>query len=658
MGLFDFVDKVLDYIDDTDENEYEKGDSLGDSGFKCDDYVKFKSFVTYYYTYDNEFHSMTNSVKTHIYMAQGISPRTKRVELYDVVNDIIIKADPGQIEKCSKSEIDKFLNSKSSKSVSNNTSANNNSANNNSTNNNSTNNNSTPKSETYTPSNFKIGDVVRFKNDATTYYDAKSGAKISMSVSIKEDTWRIIQFDLNNNKMVILLSMSDANYRIKAKVSSLSFVSNATAESPSQAALKIGSLVRFKDDATVFYDARNNTQFYIDEYLKKEIWYIDHFDFKNTKIVVLQSKSNINYKIKANTADICLVGDKTSTPNKQNNMVNQQNSTVQSTEKEKTMINNNYNGYQFTALGLSGSGKTCFMAGMYYKMSGGVSGYTLKAGDDDSVNLTAYYEQMMNSDSGADRFPGGTNQSSDYSFELQYGYKTLEKFRWIDYAGGTLKNKNTGDAEEYQQLKNDIAKSEMLYIFVDGGLFQDEDVEYAPNDSAKIDTLTDIIMDNCSRQINHFLSEYANERKKLPPIAIVVTKYDLAVKALGKTNNEENMQMLYKIIQKAFNPLFPDPNVYMGDDSYASMVGIIPVSLGMKISDGGYKGRLRPINMHLPAYVGIWFMLKNAHNNQDTPINRLADEIEDSGVKFWLNGQSGKFSTLADGYLKKIKEVR
>lgn len=42
----------------------------------------------------------------------------------------------------------------------------------------------------------------------------------------------------------------------------------------------------------------------------------------------------------------------------------------------------------FTTLGLSGSGKTCLMAGMYYKMSAGADGYTLKTGDDEALKLT------------------------------------------------------------------------------------------------------------------------------------------------------------------------------------------------------------------------------------------------------------------------------
>lgn len=511
------------------------------------------------------------------------------------------------------------------------------------------------KKQTYTSTQFKVGDLVKFNSMANTYYDAKSGAKIPISSKEKSTVWKVTQFDVSSNKIVHLMSLSDNNIKIKAKISDLVISDSANQSSNSESKqsgnslFQSGDIVKFKSTANVCYDYKSGAKLNITSTFRDAEWYVDHMDaYSNNKFVFLTSKRGLLGIIKARISDL-IISDSVNQPT---------NSVTNTAGKEKNMVHyDNYNGYQFTALGLSGSGKTCFMAGMYYKMTGGVSGYTLKADDDDSVSLTAYYEQMTNAQIGADRFPGGTNQSTDYSFELQYGYKTLEKFRWVDYAGGTLKSKNNGDAEEYQQLKNDIAKSEVLYIFVDGGLFVDDDVAFASSDSEKIELLTDIVMDNCSRQINHFLSEYTSERKKLPPIAIIVTKYDLAVKALGKADNSENMEMLYKVIQRAFNLLFPGPSMYTGDEGHTSMVGIIPVSLGSKISENNYTGKLRPINMHMPAYVGIWFMLKSK-NNQDTSVKKLSDEIEDSGIKFWLDGKTGKFSTLAEGYLKKIKEEK
>lgn len=482
--------------------------------------------------------------------------------------------------------------------------------------------------------------IKQSSNSAKTISAVKSGNYCQSCGRKNQDSRTICQFCGSNIKTRIKTGSQTSAIHVENKTHSFG---NEKSKPSGNSSCQSGDMVKFKSTANVYYDSKSGAKLNIPSTFRNAEWYVDHIDSYNDKFAFLTSGWN---SIKARVSDLII-----------SDSVNQSsNSVTQSAGKEKNMVHNdNYNGYQFSALGLSGSGKTCFMAGMYYKMTGGVSGYTLKADDDDSVSLTAYYEQMTNAQIGADRFPGGTNQSTDYSFELQYGYKTLEKFRWVDYAGGTLKSKNNGDAEEYQQLKNDIARSEVLYIFVDGGLFIDEDVEFASNDSEKIEILTDIVMDSCSRQINHFLSEYTSERKKLPPIAIIVTKYDLAVKALGKADNSENMEMLYKVIQRAFNPLFPDPSMYTGDEGHTSMVGIIPVSLGSKISENNYTGRLRPINMHMPAYVGIWFMLKSK-DNQDTSVKKLSDEIEDSGIKFWLDGKTGKFSTLAEGYLKKIKE--
>lgn len=501
---------------------------------------------------------------------------------------------------------------------------------------------------------YKKGDHVTFTADARV---APKAVCDGLTSHESDQVWEVAE-DMNDYYVMISPIQNNTNSRKTLKVAA-DWLKRKNNQSTSKAnnnisGYKAGDTVKFRPEVQSYYDGKSGAKIPMTESIRNAVWKIEKVDPGNYKFYYLNGENESSIKAKYTQLEPYFENSEHNTSDS-----NFDTSSTQDPAKNKgePMIKGkDYNGYQFTALGLSGSGKTCFMAGMYYKMTGGVSGYTLKADDDDSVSLTAYYEQMENADMGADRFPGGTNQSTDYAFELQYGYKTLEKFRWIDYAGGTLKSKNSGDAEEYQKLKDDISKSEMLYIFVDGALFQDEELEYASTDSEKIDLLTDVVMSSSARQINHFLSEYTSERHKLPPIAIVITKYDLAVKALGKASGAENMEMLYKIIHRAFNPLFPDPSMYVGDDGHTSIVGIIPVSLGMKISENNYSGRLRPINMHLPAYVGIWFMLKNSVSKNDTSIKKLADEIEDSGIKFWLNGQMGKFSTLAEGYLKKVKE--
>ena len=40
---------------------------------------------------------------------------------------------------------------------------------------------------------------------------------------------------------------------------------------------------------------------------------------------------------------------------------------------------------QITILGMSGSGKTCYLLGLYYRMGSGLKGYTITTDDDTDV---------------------------------------------------------------------------------------------------------------------------------------------------------------------------------------------------------------------------------------------------------------------------------
>lgn len=174
--------------------------------------------------------------------------------------------------------------------------------------------------------------------------------------------------------------------------------------------------------------------------------------------------------------------------------------------------------------------------------------------------------------------------------------------------------------------------------------------------------MVDIIQDNCARQVNHFISEFAEENSKLPPIGIVVTKFDIAARAIDKNNPNEASEFLDKVIRKAFNALIPDPTVFNGK-GLDSFVGIFPVSLGAHIGDNENGGKMRPSNMQYPAYMGIWFLLhdlckkdKNKAEEYSLAMKKLANEIENEGMHFFNNGQCGRFSELADDFANKTME--
>lgn len=241
---------------------------------------------------------------------------------------------------------------------------------------------------------------------------------------------------------------------------------------------------------------------------------------------------------------------------------------------------------QITILGMSGSGKTCYLLGLYYKMGAGMKGYTITTDDDTDVKLRDRYARLCDVTLDREkRFPAGTDNLSKYEFDLQYGYNTIMSFDWVDYPGGLLDRKNSGNLEEYENLKKAINNSSSLFICVDGSLLLGDDID------EKIDN----VRDNCSNIINPFFAEYFKSNNELPATAIIVTKYDVC-------KDDTDAEELCQIIEEAFSPFF------VKNDN-KKIVTIIPVSIGTNIMDNDCSGKMKPLNIHLPIFMGIWFAL-------------------------------------------------
>ncbi len=278
---------------------------------------------------------------------------------------------------------------------------------------------------------------------------------------------------------------------------------------------------------------------------------------------------------------------------------------------------------RITVLGMSGSGKTCYLLGLYYKMGSGMRGYTITTDDDTDVQLRDRYAKLCDSSLGAERFPAGTDNISKYSFDLQYGYNTVMSFDWVDYPGGALDRKNEGNLEEYEDIKKSINDSSCLFICVDGSLLVGDDID------EKIDN----VKDKCSSVINTFFSDYKKTNNKIPPTAIIITKYDLCK---DDTNEEE----LCEIIEEAFSAFF-----VKDDDDIKRIVTIIPVSVGNNIMDNDCGGKLKPINIHLPIFMGIWFALSDKIEKYANEIASTDSKNNDT-VKYFINKKAREENRL------------
>ena len=89
---------------------------------------------------------------------------------------------------------------------------------------------------------------------------------------------------------------------------------------------------------------------------------------------------------------------------------------------------------RFTALGLSGSGKTCYVMGMYSEMASGIRGWTIRTANADADRISRQLRIMENR-TGGDRFPSGTQdyEFDDYEFELYFRNQKIMNFNWVDF---------------------------------------------------------------------------------------------------------------------------------------------------------------------------------------------------------------------------------
>ncbi|MDE6034794.1 MAG: hypothetical protein K2G36_02675 [Ruminococcus sp.] len=239
---------------------------------------------------------------------------------------------------------------------------------------------------------------------------------------------------------------------------------------------------------------------------------------------------------------------------------------------------------RFTALGLSGSGKTCYVLGMYYEMVTGMKGFTLKTANETASKLEDWMDKL-DDETGADRFPAGTGltEVSNYAFDMNYQNKYVMSFDWMDYGGRTLREKEK-NPQAFAELQKSIKESTALYIFIDGELLCEEETE------EKIKK----VKRKCGRIINPFITDFIQENgSNLPPIVFVITKSDLCREYIKSTGE------VYDVISESFSSVF-------GKDGRCY---ITTVSLGEDIEEE--DGEADPINIQIPFFIGIYHEFLN-----------------------------------------------
>jgi len=235
---------------------------------------------------------------------------------------------------------------------------------------------------------------------------------------------------------------------------------------------------------------------------------------------------------------------------------------------------------KLTIVGTMGSGKTTYLAGMYYIMSSGLKGFTLSTDHDSDLNLERMWETMMDASIGVSRFPPLSDQVKEYEFKLKYGYKEIMSFDWIDYPGGALKH--SSNSEMYTKFMENLKESACLLLCIDGNAF-----------SSEVDDPSMYLKMQGARNYGQIINEFVDQNDCLPPVSIIITKYDLCT---------SNSTEIVDYIKDAFSPLFIED----GGKNFDKLVSIIPITMGKNIASQSFRGELAPVNIHLPIAFAIW----------------------------------------------------
>ena len=125
-------------------------------------------------------------------------------------------------------------------------------------------------------------------------------------------------------------------------------------------------------------------------------------------------------------------------------------------------------------LGISGSGKTSFMAGLAQRLSqDSVSGYTISPAANSAMDAAfarANLQQIQFAQNDF-TFPIGTTSTTTWTFNLLRGGREVCYFEWIDFRGGYLDQLHDGikkgNETELQEFLTYVQASDAVLIFVD-----------------------------------------------------------------------------------------------------------------------------------------------------------------------------------------------
>jgi hypothetical protein len=266
---------------------------------------------------------------------------------------------------------------------------------------------------------------------------------------------------------------------------------------------------------------------------------------------------------------------------------------------------------KITMLGISGSGKTCYMLGLYATMQLGLQGFTLSTTDlDEDLKLTSWWETLVGTQ-GEDRWPKLTGaEPYQYEFDFSYGMKRLIGFDWLDYRGGAMQDVST--KADVQTLLNRLQESSCVFLCLSGEFLTEE----ASSDSLLRSIARQAGVDRMNKYLA-ILSNNLSDRQRPFPLVIVITKHD---KCQPRTRDKSSREKLIDEIKKMFGPLF------MPNQDWLIM--LCPVSLGKELESNSDTGKIEPKNLHLPLVFALYAKFREDAMTEQERVNEAQNRLD------------------------------
>lgn len=247
-------------------------------------------------------------------------------------------------------------------------------------------------------------------------------------------------------------------------------------------------------------------------------------------------------------------------------------------------------------IGAPKSGKTCYFYAMMEKMMCEVGGFSVLPDKKDLVEIQRGIKRLNDISIIWNSRIGTTACVHTYKLDLVYEGSSFEKIEFVDYPFEKIRSSE-------KEYVNCIKNTDVLFLCIDG--------ESIKGDINDLDNLAKNLWYNwdCG-SLNNALAWVAEKNEYLPPICLMITKYD-------KLDSEfHDREVLSKLLQKVFPVLF------------SGVVTICPVTLGKDFDKGA---RMNPQNVELPICSAAYLIEKSKMILLEKQLQQMFDEKLASG---------------------------